>query len=31
MNNHLPDFVEKRFQVGLDALPEREHRVGVWT
>lgn len=27
MNNHLPDFVKKRFQVGLDALPEREHRV----
>jgi hypothetical protein len=29
MNNHSPDFVEKRFQVGLDALPEREHRVRV--
>src|ERR1051325_1518116 len=27
MNNHLLDFVKKRFQVGLDALPEREHRV----
>ena len=26
MNNHLPDSVKKRFQVGLDALPEREHR-----
>jgi uncharacterized membrane protein len=27
MNNHLRDFVKKRFKVGLDALPEREHRV----
>jgi uncharacterized membrane protein len=27
MNNHLLDFVKKRFKVGLDALPEREHRV----
>ena len=27
MSNHLRDFVKKRFQVGLDALPEREHRV----
>jgi uncharacterized membrane protein len=27
MNNHLPDSVKKRFQVGLDALPEGEHRV----
>jgi uncharacterized membrane protein len=27
MNNHLRDFVKKRFKVSLDALPEREHRV----
>jgi uncharacterized membrane protein len=27
MSNHLRDFVKERFQVGLDALPEREHRV----
>jgi uncharacterized membrane protein len=27
MNNHLLDFVKKRFKVGLDALPAREHRV----
>lgn len=27
MNNHLRDFVKKRFKVGLDSLPEREHRV----
>jgi uncharacterized membrane protein len=27
MSNHLRDFVKKRFKVGLDALPEREHRV----
>jgi hypothetical protein len=27
MNNHLLDFVKKRFQVGLEDLPEREHRV----
>jgi uncharacterized membrane protein len=27
MSNHLRDFVTKRFKVGLDALPEREHRV----
>jgi uncharacterized membrane protein len=27
MNNHLRDFVKKLFQVSLDALPEREHRV----
>ena len=27
MNNHLLDFVKKRFKVGFDALPEREHRV----
>jgi uncharacterized membrane protein len=27
MNNHLRDFVEKRFKVSLDALPEHEHRV----
>ena len=27
MSNHMRDFVKKRFQVGLDALPEREHRV----
>jgi uncharacterized membrane protein len=27
MNNHLQDFVKKLFQVSLDALPEREHRV----
>jgi len=27
MNNHLRDFVKKRFKVSLDDLPEREHRV----
>ena len=27
MKNHLPDFVEKRFKVSLDELPEVEHRV----
>jgi uncharacterized membrane protein len=27
VSNHLRDFVKKRFRVGLDALPEREHRV----
>jgi uncharacterized membrane protein len=27
MNNHLRDIVKKRFKVGLDALPEGEHRV----
>ena len=27
MNNHLRDFVLKRFKVNPDALPEREHRV----
>jgi uncharacterized membrane protein len=27
MNNHLRDFVKKRFKVSLDALPEGEHRV----
>jgi uncharacterized membrane protein len=27
MKNHLQDFVKKRFNVGLDELPEREHRV----
>jgi uncharacterized membrane protein len=27
MNNHLRDFVKKRFEVSLDALPEGEHRV----
>jgi uncharacterized membrane protein len=27
MNNHLRDFAKKRFNVSLDDLPEREHRV----
>jgi len=27
MSNQLLDFAKKRFKVGLDALPEREHRV----
>jgi len=27
MNNHLRDFVKRRFKVSLDALPEREHRI----
>lgn len=27
MNNHLRDFVKKRFKGSLDALPEREHRI----
>lgn len=27
MNNHLRDFVKKRFKVSLEDLPEREHRV----
>jgi uncharacterized membrane protein len=27
MNNHLRDFVKKRFKVSLDGLPEREYRV----
>ena len=27
MNNHLRDFVKKRFRVSLDDLPEREHRI----
>src|ERR1041384_4974545 len=27
MNNHLRDFVKRRFKVSLDSLPEREHRI----
>jgi uncharacterized membrane protein len=27
MNNHLRDLAKKRFNVSLDALPEREHHV----
>jgi uncharacterized membrane protein len=27
MNNHLRDFVKKRFKVSIDDLPEVEHRV----
>jgi uncharacterized membrane protein len=27
MNNHLRDLAKKRFNVTLEALPEREHRV----
>jgi uncharacterized membrane protein len=27
MNNHLRDFVKKRFNASLDSLPEREQRV----
>ena len=27
MKNHLQDFVKKRFNVSLDDLPDREHRV----
>jgi len=27
MNNHLRDFVKRRFKVSLDSLPEREQRI----